>query len=125
MTWGTTPDDALPIDGSVPDPARETDPERAKYVRDALDYMGIAPGKRLTEIAIDRVFIGSCTNSAHRGFARCGSSARRAHQQSAGPPSRRAPRWSSAQAEEEGLDRIFRAAGLEWGGVGLLHVRRH
>src|SRR6476659_5964998 len=63
VTWGTTPDDALPIDGSVPDPARETDPVRAKYVRDALDYMGIAPGKRLTEIAIDRVFIGSCTNS--------------------------------------------------------------
>ena len=63
VTWGTTPDDALPIDARVPDPAREADPVRAKYMRDALDYMGIAPGKKLTEIAIDRIFIGSCTNA--------------------------------------------------------------
>ena len=63
VTWGTTPDDALPIDASVPDPARERDPARAKYLRDALDYMGIAPGTKLTDIAIDRVFIGSCTNA--------------------------------------------------------------
>ena len=63
VTWGTTPDDALPIDGNVPDPARETDPVRAKYLRDALDYMGIAPGKKLADIAIDRIFIGSCTNA--------------------------------------------------------------
>ena len=63
VTWGTTPDDALPIDGSAPDPARESDQVRAKYVGDALDYMGIAPGKKLTDIAIDRVFIGSCTNA--------------------------------------------------------------
>ena len=63
VTWGTTPDDALPIDARVPDPSREGDPVRAKYLRDALDYMAIAPGKKLTEIPIDRVFIGSCTNS--------------------------------------------------------------
>src|SRR6185312_6425015 len=63
VTWGTTPDDALPIDASVPDPARERDPTRAEYVREALDYMGIAGGRKLTDIAIDRVFIGSCTNS--------------------------------------------------------------
>jgi 3-isopropylmalate/(R)-2-methylmalate dehydratase large subunit len=63
VTWGTTPDDALPIDARVPDPSREADPVRAKYLRDALDYMAIAPGKKLTEISIDRVFIGSCTNS--------------------------------------------------------------
>ncbi len=53
----------MPIDASVPDPAREPDPARAKYLREALDYMGIAPGKKLTDIAVDRVFIGSCTNS--------------------------------------------------------------
>ena len=63
VTWGISPEDALPIDSSVPDPAREPDEARATYLRDALDYMGIAPGKRLTDIAIDRVFIGSCTNS--------------------------------------------------------------
>ena len=63
VTWGTSPEDALPIDASVPDPAREPDEDRAKYLREALDYMGIAPGRKLTEIAVDRVFIGSCTNS--------------------------------------------------------------
>src|SRR5580658_10590974 len=63
VTWGTSPEDALPIDASVPDPEREADAARATYLRDALDYMGIAAGKRLTDIAIDRVFIGSCTNS--------------------------------------------------------------
>jgi 3-isopropylmalate/(R)-2-methylmalate dehydratase large subunit len=63
VTWGTSPEDALPIDASVPDPGREADPDRARYVRDALDYMGIAPGRKLTDIAVDRVFNGSCTNS--------------------------------------------------------------
>ena len=63
VTWGTSPQDALPIDGSVPDPAREPDAARAKYLREALDYMGLMPGTRLTTIAIDRIFIGSCTNA--------------------------------------------------------------
>src|SRR5207244_12509135 len=63
VTWGTSPEDALPIDASVPDPAREADETRANYLRGALEYMGIAPGKKLTDIAVDRVFIGSCTNS--------------------------------------------------------------
>src|SRR6476659_6246926 len=63
VTWGTTPDDALPIDQSAPDPAREADPARAKYLREALDYMGIAPCSRLADITIDRIFIGSCTNA--------------------------------------------------------------
>src|SRR5262249_24233188 len=62
VTWGTSPEDALPIDAALPDPARESDAERAKRVRDALDYMGIAAGKKLTEIAVDRVFIGSGAN---------------------------------------------------------------
>src|SRR5262249_49063089 len=63
VTWGTSPEDALPITASVPDPAREPDPGRAKSQREALEYMGIAPGQKLTDIAIDRVFIGSCTNA--------------------------------------------------------------
>ena len=63
MTWGTTPDDALPIDGSVPDPAREADESRASYLRGALDYMGLKAGMKLTDITVDRVFIGSCTNA--------------------------------------------------------------
>src|SRR5262249_5921737 len=63
VTWGTSPQDALPIDASVPDPGREPDAARAKYLREALDYMGLMPGTKLTNIAIDRIFIGSCTNA--------------------------------------------------------------
>ena len=63
VTWGTTPDDGVPIDARVPDPARELDERRKKYIEDALAYMGIAPGTKLTDIVIDRVFIGSCTNA--------------------------------------------------------------
>jgi len=117
VTWGTSPEDALPIDASVPDPAREADEDRATYLRDALDYMGIPPGKRLTEIAIDRVFIGSCTNSRIEDL-------RAAAAVLAGRTSK-VPGLVSAgsslvkrQAEEEGLDRIFRDAGLEWGESG-------
>ena len=117
VTWGTSPEDALPIDASVPDPAREPDETRAKYLRDALDYMGIAPGRKLTDITVDRVFIGSCTNSRIEDL-------RAAAAVLAGRTSK-VPGLVSAgstlikrQAEEEGLDRVFRDAGLEWGESG-------
>jgi 3-isopropylmalate/(R)-2-methylmalate dehydratase large subunit len=117
VTWGTSPEDALPIDGSVPDPAREPNEARATYLRRALDYMGIAPGKKLTDIAVDRVFIGSCTNSRIEDL-------RAAAAVLAGRRSK-VPGLVSAgstliklQAEQEGLDRIFRDAGLEWGESG-------
>jgi len=117
VTWGTSPEDALPIDASVPDPARETDETRAKYLRGALEYMGIAPGKKLTDIAVDRVFIGSCTNSRIEDL-------RAAAAVLSGRTSK-VPGLVSAgstlikqQAEQEGLDRIFRDAGLEWGESG-------
>jgi 3-isopropylmalate/(R)-2-methylmalate dehydratase large subunit len=113
VTWGITPDDALPIDGRVPDPAGERDPARAKYLRDALDYMGIAPGKRLTEIAIDRVFIGSCTNARIEDLrAAAAVLAGRVSK----VPGLVSPGSSTVkrQAEAEGLDRVFREAGLEW-----------
>jgi 3-isopropylmalate/(R)-2-methylmalate dehydratase large subunit len=117
VTWGTTPDDALPIDGYAPDPARETNPVRAKYLRDALDYMAIAPGKKLTEIAIDRVFIGSCTNSRIEDLrAAAAVLAGRVSK----VPGLVSPGSSTVkrQAEEEGLDHIFREAGLEWADSG-------
>ena len=117
VTWGTSPEDALPIDSSVPDPAREPDDARAKYLRDALDYMGIAPGRKLTDITVDRVFIGSCTNARIEDL-------RAAAAVLAGRTSK-VPGLVSAgsslvkrQAEEEGLDRIFQGAGLEWGESG-------
>jgi 3-isopropylmalate/(R)-2-methylmalate dehydratase large subunit len=117
VTWGTSPQDALPIDASVPDPAREPDAERAKYLREAIDYMGIVPGRKLTDIAVDRVFIGSCTNARIEDL-------RAAAAVLAGRTSR-VPGLVSAgsslvkrQAEAEGLDRIFRDAGLDWGESG-------
>src|SRR5262245_33434623 len=117
VTWGTAPEDALPIDANVPDPAREADETRAKYLREALDYMGIAPGRKLTDIAIDRIFIGSCTNSRIEDL-------RAAAAVLAGRTSK-VPGLVSAgsslikrQAEEAGLDGVFRAAGLEWGESG-------
>jgi 3-isopropylmalate/(R)-2-methylmalate dehydratase large subunit len=117
VTWGTSPEDALPIDASVPNPAAESDAARAKYLSDALDYMGIAPGKKLTDIAIDRVFIGSCTNARIEDLRTAAAVlAGRASK----VPGLVSPGSSSVKraAEEEGLDRIFRAAGLEWGESG-------
>jgi 3-isopropylmalate/(R)-2-methylmalate dehydratase large subunit len=117
VTWGTTPDDALPIDASVPDPAREADPARAKYLREALDYMGIAPGKKLTSIAIDRIFIGSCTNARIEDL-RAAAAVIAGHKSKV--PGLVSPGSSivKRQAEEEGLDRVFRDAGLEWADSG-------
>jgi 3-isopropylmalate/(R)-2-methylmalate dehydratase large subunit len=117
VTWGTSPQDALPIDGSVPDPAREPDAARAKYLREALDYMGLSPGTRLINIAIDRIFIGSCTNARIEDLrAAAAVLAGRVSK----VPGLVSPGSSAVkrQAEEEGLDRIFRDAGLEWGESG-------
>jgi 3-isopropylmalate/(R)-2-methylmalate dehydratase large subunit len=117
VTWGTSPEHALPIDASVPHPALEPDEARARYLSEALDYMGIAPGQKLADIAIDRVFIGSCTNARIEDL-------RAAAAVLAGRVSRVpglvSPGSSSVkrQAEEEGLDRVFRDAGLEWGESG-------
>jgi 3-isopropylmalate/(R)-2-methylmalate dehydratase large subunit len=117
VTWGTSPEDALPIDASVPNPAAESDAARAKYLSDALDYMGIAPGKKLTDIAIDRVFIGSCTNARIEDLR---AAAAVLDGRTSKVPGLVSPGSSSVKraAEEEGLDRIFRAAGLEWGESG-------
>jgi 3-isopropylmalate/(R)-2-methylmalate dehydratase large subunit len=117
VTWGTTPDDALPIDASVPDPAREPDPVRAQYLRDAIDYMGVAPGKKLTEIAVDRVFIGSCTNARIEDLR---AAAAVLAGRTAKVPGLVSPGSSMVkrQAEQEGLDKIFRDAGLEWADSG-------
>lgn len=117
VTWGTTPDDALPIDATVPDPARARDAARATYIREALDYMGIAPGKKLTDITIDRVFIGSCTNSRIEDLR---AAAAVLTGRTSKVPGLVSPGSSMVkhQAEQEGLDRIFRAAGLEWADSG-------
>jgi 3-isopropylmalate/(R)-2-methylmalate dehydratase large subunit len=117
VTWGTSPEDALPIDASVPDPAREPDETRAKYLREALDYMGIAPGRKLTDIAIDRIFIGSCTNARIEDLR---AAAAVLSGRVSKVPGLVSPGSSSIkrQAEQEGLDRIFKDAGLEWAESG-------
>jgi 3-isopropylmalate/(R)-2-methylmalate dehydratase large subunit len=117
VTWGTTPDDALPVDARVPDPSRENDATRAQYLREALDYMGITAGTKLTDIAVDRVFIGSCTNARIEDLrAAAAVLAGRVSK----VPGLVSPGSSlvKKQAEEEGLDRIFRDAGLEWADSG-------
>ena len=117
VTWGTSPQDALPIDARVPDPAREGDAARAKYLREALDYMALKPGTKLTDIAIDRIFIGSCTNARMEDLR---AAAAVLTGRVSKVPGLVSPGSSAVkrQAEEEGLDRIFRAAGLEWGESG-------
>jgi 3-isopropylmalate/(R)-2-methylmalate dehydratase large subunit len=117
VTWGTSPEDVLPIGATVPDPAHENDEGRARYLRDALDYMGITPGRRLTDIAIDRVFIGSCTNSRIEDLR---AAAAVLAGRTSKVPGLVSPGSSAVkrQAEEEGLDRIFRSAGLAWGEPG-------
>jgi 3-isopropylmalate/(R)-2-methylmalate dehydratase large subunit len=116
VTWGTNPGMVAAIDESVPDPDQFSDPAARKSVKEALSYMGLAPRTRLTDIAIDRVFIGSCTNgqlddlrSAAKVLA--GKRVAGSVKQALVVP---ATRQVKAQAEKEGLDRIFTAAGFEW-----------
>jgi 3-isopropylmalate/(R)-2-methylmalate dehydratase large subunit len=117
VTWGVSPEQALPINDVVPDPAQMADISRAEAARDALAYMGLTPGMKLTDIRIDRVFIGSCTNSRIEDL-RAAASILAGRQASV--PGLVSPGSASVkrQAEEEGLDRIFRAAGLEWVDAG-------
>lgn len=117
VTWGTSPEDALPITAAVPDPGRAGDGDHARRVREALDYMDLAPGRPLEGTRIDRVFIGSCTNARIEDLRAAAAvlSGRRAK-----VPGLVSPGSSlvKARAEAEGLDRVFIAAGLEWAGSG-------
>ncbi len=117
VTWGISPEDAAPITASAPDPDRMSDPARAAHVREALDYMGIRPGQLLTEIAVDRVFIGSCTNSRIEDLRAAAAvlAGRRARIPGLVSPGSAIVK---RQAEEEGLHHIFTDAGLEWVDAG-------
>jgi 3-isopropylmalate/(R)-2-methylmalate dehydratase large subunit len=117
VTWGVSPEHAAPIDAAIPDPAAIGDESRAQGLRDALAYMGLRPGMLLSSIAIDRVFIGSCTNSRIEDLR---AAAAVLAGRKAAVPGLVSPGSSSVkrQAEEEGLDLIFREAGLEWGESG-------
>ncbi len=116
VTWGTSPEQVVPVTGVVPDPDAEPDAVKASGMRRALEYMGLTPGTPITEIAIDKVFIGSCTNSRIEDLRAAAAVvegrrvAPNVKQALVVPGSGLVKR----QAEEEGLDEIFRAAGFEW-----------
>jgi 3-isopropylmalate/(R)-2-methylmalate dehydratase large subunit len=117
VTWGTSPEDALPITGYVPDPARIDDPARAAHAREAISYMGLRAGEALDGVAIDRVFIGSCTNSRIEDLRAAAAILAGRHARVPGLVSPGSAQVK-AQAEQEGLAAIFIAAGLEWGDPG-------
>jgi 3-isopropylmalate/(R)-2-methylmalate dehydratase large subunit len=116
VSWGTSPEMVTTIDGRVPDPAREPDPVKREGYERALKYMGLAPDTPITDIRVDKVFIGSCTNSrledlrAAAQIVRGRRVAANIRQALVVPGSGAVKR----QAEREGLDRIFKEAGFEW-----------
>lgn len=114
VSWGTSPDQALPITDLVPDPATLPAAGRASAAR-AIDYMGLVPGMPLQDVRIDRAFIGSCTN-ARLSDLRDAAAVLRGRQVADGVRAMISPGSSSVRraAEAEGLDLIFRAAGFEW-----------
>jgi 3-isopropylmalate/(R)-2-methylmalate dehydratase large subunit len=117
VTWGNSPEDARPVDGRVPDPATETNPERRAYMLRTLDYMGITPGMALTDIKVDQVFIGSCANARIEDLR---AASRIINGRHAVVPALVVPGSTQVKlaAEAEGLDRIFREAGFIWGESG-------
>ena len=120
VTWGTNPGMVTGVTGRVPDPASFADPVERRAAERALAYMGLAPGTPITDIALDRIFIGSCTNSriddlraaAHLVAGK--HVARSVKEALVVPGSRRV----KAEAEAEGLDKVFQAAGFEWRDAG-------
>jgi len=115
VTWGTSPEDVLPITGIVPDPAKVADPGKREQMERALKYIGLTPGTKLTEVKVQRVFIGSCTNGRIEDL-RAAADVAKGRKVAAGVNALVVPGSGLVkhQAEEEGLDRVFIEAGFEW-----------
>jgi 3-isopropylmalate/(R)-2-methylmalate dehydratase large subunit len=116
VTWGTSPEDVVPIGGKVPFPADFADESKRVAAQKSLDYMGLTPGTLMTEVPIENVFIGSCTNSRIEDLRAAAAVLKGRHKADN-------VRWAivvpgsglvKAQAEDEGLDRVFIDAGFEW-----------
>ena len=115
VTWGTSPEDALAITESVPNPEREKDVSKRSKMERAIAYMGLKPGQKLTDIKVDTVFIGSCTNSRIEDL-RAAAALARGRKVAEGMRALVVPGSGlvKEQAEAEGLDKVFVAAGFEW-----------
>ncbi len=116
VTWGTSPEDVVPITGVVPDPASFADPSKQAAAAKSLAYMGLEPGTRMQDVAVENIFIGSCTNSRIEDMRAAAAVIKGRHKADT-------VKWAivvpgsglvKRQAEAEGLDRIFIEAGLEW-----------
>ena len=115
VTWGTSPEDSAPITDKVPSPADYEDPDKRKAVERSLEYMGLKPGMDLSDVTIDRVFIGSCTNGRIEDI-RAAAEVAKGRKVASGVGAMVVPGSGlvKKQAEEEGLDRILQEAGFEW-----------
>ena len=116
VTWGTSPDEVVAITGSIPDPETFADPGQRAAAMKALAYMGLSPGTRMEDVAVEHIFIGSCTNSRIEDLRAAAEVANGRH---IAPSIRQAlvvpgSGLVKRQAEAEGLDRIFLDAGFEW-----------
>ena len=115
VTWGTSPEDVVPITGAVPDPQDAPTEAKRAAMRRSLDYMGLTPGTRMTDVTIDNVFIGSCTNSRIEDL-RAAADVLRGRRVADHVDAMVSPGSSliKQQAEAEGLDQVFIAAGFQW-----------
>ena len=115
VTWGTKPEHVVPITGAIPNPADEPDEERRNGMKRALEYMSLTPGTKMTDIVVDHVFIGSCTNGRIEDF-RAAAAVAKGRKVAAGVRAMAVPGSGLVkyQAEEEGLDKILVEAGFEW-----------
>jgi 3-isopropylmalate/(R)-2-methylmalate dehydratase large subunit len=115
VTWGTSPQDVVPVNGSVPDPKKEKDNERRVAMERSLDYMGLKPNTKITDIKIDKVFIGSCTNGRIQDLREAAKLLK--DKKIAGHVNAMVVPGSGLvkiQAEQEGLDKVFKDSGFEW-----------
>jgi 3-isopropylmalate/(R)-2-methylmalate dehydratase large subunit len=120
VTWGTSPEMVTTIDGTVPDPKKEADPVKRGGIERALEYMGLQPNMAISDIKVDKVFIGSCTNSRIEDLRAAAAVAKGRHKADSVKQVLVVPGSGlvKQQAEAEGLDKIFLAAGFEWRAPG-------